>query len=186
MHHPDLVVQLEHDDRTAVFLHVGADDLPQRAVPAVDEPLIVLVEEVHAVGGMGLPVLAEGEAPRVLLIDPGRQALVAELRHHVGAGAEDAVHPVLADKFEEGAQIVLRMAPAGQVDVAGDILMDEPGKVGADQIAARLLRFDNAVLPLRLRQAEVVDLAAEEENRLAVDDKISVFYRYHVISPLLL
>ncbi len=98
---------------------------------------------------------------------PVRQAAVQQLRILVGSRAHDRPQPDLLAELEEALEIELGFA---EVELAFFWFVQQPGDVGGGAVAAGVLELLQAVLPALVRHAEVVQLAGDEEDALAVGE----------------
>ena len=106
--------------------------------------------------------------PDILLLEqPPRQTAHFPFCTDIRAGAHDDIHAVLLSQTAELGHVVI----AREIEVTLRLLMDVPENVDADGIHAQRLAHLDAVLPIRARDARIVNLCRLYHERLSIQQE---------------
>ena len=106
----------------------------------------------------------------LLLEQPPGQSAHLPLGAHVRSGAHNDVHAVLLCQAAEGCDVVL----SGEVEFAFTLFVYVPEHVEADGVHAERATHPDAVLPVRARNARIVQLGSLHHEGPAVEQKCLV------------
>ena len=147
------VLHLHHDDGTAILDGEGSELLAHLGLEDLDA--------LHEVG------VALTQFDVFLLEQPPGQAAHFPFGAHVWTWTHDDVHAVLLCQAAEGSHVVV----ACPVEYAFLLLVDVPEDVDAHGVHAQRLAHLDAMLPVSLGNARVVNLCSLHHERLAVEQE---------------
>ena len=125
-------------------------------------------EIVDRPGGRRTPVPTGRQDLRMFDVEPVRQPLVLQLRHHERTGPGQEAQAARCAQVDEGGQVALRPGLAGEIDRAVRQLVEQPWDVARHGVAADLGQRVEPVGPLGPRGSEVVHLAGHDQHRVPV------------------
>ena len=150
------VLDLHHDDRAAVLCSESFHLLGH-----------LLLEEVDAFKEIGV---AFAQTDVLFLQQPPGESAHFPFGAHIGAGAQNHVHAVVAAQTHKFTEIVL----SGEIEFARLRLMRVPEHIEAHGVHAQCLGLLDALVPVGTRNAGVVKLGSLHHVRLAVEQECAL------------